>query len=391
MLPLGIIGLDPGTTSAYAIIDVHGNLLACSSGKNTSLADTIAGVMNTCSPVIVGTDKARVPSFVEEFARKTGAAVVSPSEDLSRNEKRELLSRMSVDSVADDAHQQDSIAAALFAWKQHLPKIQKMQFFLREHDLLHKEREFMRLALKEDLSFLVIKDILARKVPENRIVEAVITDNRITKRDFLSLFERCTALSEQKKRSEQQLEEARQEVVSWEKKAAAHDRKKMKFQEKLDQLLAFKETRLRQQSRELNQKKETIRQLQQELEQLHKFIAHVPEFQLLKKVQTLSQKEFTERNKLLQIREFDFLLVEQPYIYSEAVLSFLEQKNITLLSPRPCGKVLRSRFPCAVLEPTHIAHHQDHFALADKSILSTLLQSENIVEQVVKEYQGGCR
>ncbi|MBI2665284.1 DUF460 domain-containing protein [Candidatus Woesearchaeota archaeon] len=67
--PLAIIGLDPGTTSAYAILTLDGKIINCNSGKEMPLSIIIKEIVDLCRPVLVGTDKAKIPSFVEEFSR----------------------------------------------------------------------------------------------------------------------------------------------------------------------------------------------------------------------------------------------------------------------------------------------------------------------------------
>ena len=70
MKHLAIIGLDPGTTSAYAILNLKGELIKTNSGKEFSLSEMIKEIMDECTPLIVSTDKAKIPGFVEEFSRQ---------------------------------------------------------------------------------------------------------------------------------------------------------------------------------------------------------------------------------------------------------------------------------------------------------------------------------
>ena len=65
MKPLAIIGLDPGTSSAYTVLDLDGNVLHSHAAKELSLSQMITEIIQICQPIIVSTDKAKVPSFVD--------------------------------------------------------------------------------------------------------------------------------------------------------------------------------------------------------------------------------------------------------------------------------------------------------------------------------------
>ena len=85
-----IVGIDPGTTTAYALLDLNGNLLDVNSSKNYDLGTLIKVIAEKGLPLIVGCDKKNVPWFVQDFATKTGAKVISPEEDLKVAEKKDI-------------------------------------------------------------------------------------------------------------------------------------------------------------------------------------------------------------------------------------------------------------------------------------------------------------
>jgi len=129
---LAIIGIDPGTTSAYAIIDLEGKLLGLASGKELTISEMIVRILPLCQPILVSTDKAKVPFFVEQFATKIGGQLVVPEFDLLKEEKRELLAYQTEQKEqSEDHHQADALAAALFAYKKYYPLLQKIKHFIR--------------------------------------------------------------------------------------------------------------------------------------------------------------------------------------------------------------------------------------------------------------------
>lgn len=156
MKPLAILGLDPGTTSAYALLDLEGKVIKIHSAKNQPVAEVISQVFALAQPIIVGTDKAKVPSFVQSCARQLGMVVVHPPEDLLREEKRLLFQGY---SQAMDNHEKDGLAAALFAWKQFLPRLQKISHYLQQHPKVDGWA-FTKRAILDDLHFQAIDHLL---------------------------------------------------------------------------------------------------------------------------------------------------------------------------------------------------------------------------------------
>jgi len=52
-----VIGLDPGTTVGYAVMDIEGNLVCIGSSKNTGMSMIIDKIIPLGSVLLVGTDK----------------------------------------------------------------------------------------------------------------------------------------------------------------------------------------------------------------------------------------------------------------------------------------------------------------------------------------------
>jgi len=77
-----ILGIDPGTTTGYAVLDVTGNLLKKGSAKNISMGSLISKVIRSGNPIIIGCDKKTTPWFVEKMAAQLGAKVIYPAKDL---------------------------------------------------------------------------------------------------------------------------------------------------------------------------------------------------------------------------------------------------------------------------------------------------------------------
>lgn len=127
MEPL-IIGVDPGITSAVAMMDFEGELVELDSGKNFPPREIILEVVEKGKPVIIATDKSKLPSKVEKIANSVGAEKFTPEEDLGKEKKKEL-------GTGGNSHEKDASAAAKYAYKQLRPKIRKVEELNEETEL----------------------------------------------------------------------------------------------------------------------------------------------------------------------------------------------------------------------------------------------------------------
>jgi len=115
-----ILGLDPGSTIGYALLDLDGNLIVVDSFKGT-LNEAIEKITSYGRVVIIGTDVCKVSKAVDRIATLTGANIVYPDRDLlfydKRKKTKEYLKLKN--TKLKDKHQMDALASALFAYKHY--------------------------------------------------------------------------------------------------------------------------------------------------------------------------------------------------------------------------------------------------------------------------------
>lgn len=393
MKPLAIIALDPGATTAFCALDLKGQVLRIFSAKELPLSAVISKVIEVCQPVIAVTDKGKVPSFVAEFSRKMGTKLIVPEEDLIREEKRELVKRYFSEEESklfQNTHEFDCLSSALYAFRKYSPRIKKINDFILENKLEEKSSEFMVLALKEEeLGFGVIKELLTKPGEEGKIIQEVIREDKITKKNFLQLFSKLSSskketefLRERIKKLYQELNQVRKENLILSKKSGNVDRR-------VDSLFKFKEERLKLQEKEINRTTQNAEQLQQQINFLHHFIEKVPRYQLVKRLNYLGLKEIEEKSIVLKINEGDFILLKDPNVYSEQVIEKLVNRNITLCSLEKLSKFLKGKFATVALSPADIINSTEYFVLVKREVLQEKLAEKDIINEVVKEYREG--
>lgn len=124
-----IIGIDPGTTIGYAILDLRGNIKKIKSKKGLTLSSLIFEVIKEGKILVVGCDVNPVPSFVKEFCRRTGAKLIYPDQDLLVKEKRKLAR-----DLTGNRHERDAYVSALLAYKKVRPLLDKVDLALKREN-----------------------------------------------------------------------------------------------------------------------------------------------------------------------------------------------------------------------------------------------------------------
>ena len=111
-----IVGIDPGITTAIAVLDLKGKLIQLYSSKDFSKNEIIKFIAELGNPIIFATDVFPPPKFVEKLASSFEAELFSPVQSLSISEKNELIGNYSevVEKIEpSDSHQRDALAAAI--------------------------------------------------------------------------------------------------------------------------------------------------------------------------------------------------------------------------------------------------------------------------------------
>ncbi len=155
-----IVGIDPGTTTAYAILGIDGRMISTRSEKEMSLDTIIKGVSQKGIPLIVGTDRKKCPHMVAKFSAKTGAAKAVPRYDVPEAEKNAMTRGMG----AANAHEKDALAAALAAYRQYEPLLARINKTLAREE---------KTELKEKVENMVISGKISIKKALERIEEGL--------------------------------------------------------------------------------------------------------------------------------------------------------------------------------------------------------------------------
>jgi len=117
-----IVGIDPGTTTAVALVDLDGNPLDVHSTRTADRAAITEWLIERGRPLLVAADVEPMPETVEKFRRSFDAAGWKPERDLPVDEKKHRTREASW----DNDHERDALAAALFAFDAHADQFERI-------------------------------------------------------------------------------------------------------------------------------------------------------------------------------------------------------------------------------------------------------------------------
>jgi hypothetical protein len=146
------VGIDPGTTTAAAVVGLDGDPLAVYSSRTADTADVIEWLVEQGRPILIAADVTPMPETVEKFRRSFDAAGWTPETDLPVDEKLHRTRN----ATYDNDHERDALAAALYA-----------------HD--DRENQIARVSRKVPPQ-IDRGDVLARVIGGEESVEAVLRD-----------------------------------------------------------------------------------------------------------------------------------------------------------------------------------------------------------------------
>jgi len=383
--PLIIVGIDPGTTTAFSIMDVDGNLLKTASYKNLGLSALISTIMPYGDIVLVGTDKKNCPKLIENFAVKTGARIVKPRQDILVSEKKELINKIKT----RNSHEADSLASAIFAYKEFYPLFKKIDIFLKKNNKAYLSNKIKKIVLTKGLSIkdslkLVEKPVEGKIVPVREIIKEKGVEEKISfllNKKLKSLENANLMIRRQNAGLKKKLKrmQERQRILIKKAESLVPDKKAR-------ELLGFKEKRIISLDRELNEKDKKINELNDEIKNLNSMILNIENNVLAKKLDNLGYNEFLTKNNVLNIKKGNVLLVDNPNIFSEKTINALKNRVDAVVSKKKVNKGLRENLD--FIDSTNLKITESRlFAIIDRKGFEREKGKVNLLAKVIQDYR----
>lgn len=387
MRDLIIVGIDPGTTVAYAALDLEGNILEVYSAKQLSLNDLIGRVIKLGKPLITSTDVASPPMFVEKFATKTGSKLISPDSDLLVKEKESLAKS----KKPKNTHQMDALAAALFAHKVIKPMIGKIKSKLDEMGKTNLGKEVLELVIKHDISIKnAVSAIEEPEKEESKIIKKVSKKKILLESDYFTLYKKLKNAEKDIKLLKYQNDNLLKKNNNLDKKNKFLIKKLSSIipREKTKDLLYFKDKTINNLALKKDEKELEIKVLQHKLLELNKLLLDTANKTLAKKIGKLSPESLKEKKKIFSIKKGDILFVEDLTSFSKKAVDDVKSK-ISIIVYEKSKKSLVDKLPFTCINAKNLSiKEDDHIALISNDSLEKELGKKDILSKVLEEYRS---
>ncbi|MBI2575155.1 DUF460 domain-containing protein [Candidatus Woesearchaeota archaeon] len=386
-----IVGIDPGTTSSYAILDTEGKVIRVKSAKELGINTIISDVAGEGTVVAAGTDKRKCPAMVARFAAKTGARVISPDEDLGIIEKRALAAGRDYGNW----HEMDALASAANAFNALRPLLKKIEKSLELRGKTSLKDEVMKLVITRRISINAALEELQAKQADSAEVpeEAALSSYDEAKSPETGKLAALAAQMRMLERTNDILKRHNNRLLNALKRGKAKNRKLMaRISRKLEGKEiegAFMRERLVEALRQrLADRDMELGRLRDELAASHSMLAGIKGRVVLKKLDNLTWDEYLRKDKIIGIKEGDALLVGNPGIYDERAVAALREKVSLVLHRERISSRLKDSLGFAFVDGDGIDFAEDRFfAVADRAGLEEKKARAGMLASIVGSYR----
>lgn len=374
-----IVGIDPGITTAYAVLDIEGKLLKSNSSKQFGLNQIISETTELGKVVLVGTDKSKIPNLVYLFAAKLGARAAVPGEDLKVDEKRKMASGFK----AEDIHQADALAAALFAFKSTKPLLDKIDLYSKKCKKEGIKDRIKELVITKKISIKSAVGMIEYKNEEDKIIEKIIVEKKLNEDDFLKLYNKLKGYE-----AEMRLIKLHNNNLSNRIKNLEKNKNNEIKAGKSDKIHDFRERRIISLENSARSKNREIENVKCVIRKLNDKISNINNFYVLKKLDTLGLQEFNYKNKVLNIKKNDIVLVDDPNIVSNEVVELLKDKVFIIVHNKPLSQKIENSLPFVFINSKNLKIEEDrYFGFVDKKQFEAEKGKANWMSKIISDYK----
>ncbi|RLI00387.1 hypothetical protein DRO30_05920 [Candidatus Bathyarchaeota archaeon] len=145
-----IVGIDPGITTAIAVLDLKGAPLHIESRRDWSYGEVLQRLMEIGEVVLIASDVRPAPTFVSRIATELNAKLFTPRKVLSVSEKRKIAKEYCEKHALQlkSEHELDALSAALRAFGYFKRKFERIEAYARRLDLRFLADEVKARVLK---------------------------------------------------------------------------------------------------------------------------------------------------------------------------------------------------------------------------------------------------
>ncbi len=375
-----IIGIDPGTTAGFSILNIDGRIIKVSSRRGLDFATLINETYSFGKPVAVAADKKKTPSMVQRFAAKTGAKIIGPDEDMSTADKQEIVKGLKYSNI----HEADSLASAIFAYKKLAGLIKKIKQKLSLIGRPKLEGDVLRLMMIDET------------MPVSAAIDVFLDDKRDeteevkkTKiKDYKALYFHIVEKYLEQKSENQELKKKLSGANKLKKKemrknaALKSELSRRKEPEKQQKILSTKKHDFSKLRARFDRYSENC---QNKIQSYQDLLSRLNTGILVKILDDLGKSEFAFKKKRLCLRKGDIVYIRNPAIISRPVLEELKKLCDVVITKSRATEISKNFI---VLDHKECSLTQaGDYAVMKRSVFNRLLDKKKILSKVLDEYK----
>ncbi|RMD58626.1 DUF460 domain-containing protein [Candidatus Woesearchaeota archaeon] len=364
-----ILGLDPGTTLGWALVDFSGNIISKGSERGADLSSILFRILQHGRVFFVATDKAKVPGLVESAARMLGVQAVSPKEDLLVREKRGIVEGIK----CANSHEMDALAAALFALNKKKGIILRVKSAAGNNGVDFEK--LLSIVLKSGISIHHAMELLREKPREPE--EGKVQNKGVGVRSVLK------ALLRSERSSIERIAFLEKELKS--KKALISD-----LQERLRGLVRPKSAREKNMelARMLRLSESRLANAKKTIASLKKRAFWLESLALNDELIALQRIERISKESVSKLKPASVIFVDEIKGFSSSAVNELERKGVSFIVCRalPSSKARNIiSIPCVSCKRAKV---NGNIAVVGKAWLKRARSSRSVLEKVIREYKS---
>ena len=376
-----IVGIDPGTTAAYCVLDTESRIVAMGSGKHLNPSSIIFNLNQLGRVIAIGTDKRKIPFSVEKISIKLGARLISPDEDILVKDKLRLSGNIEL----RNNHELDALASAMYAFKKIEPLLIKIRTHLKEEG---KEGLFEKIVplvvirglnIKTAISLIEYKEEAIKTKPYT-FSQKPETKPQLFEEIINSLRKENYWLKKQNLRFLKIITKKRREKKLLLKKINGFD-KNVKTQ----RILELQEKRIRRLERMLKENESYQKKHVGELRNMESILLKInSEFIIVKKFASL--EGFYQKERELELKKNDVIFIESFKGADKGKIEALQKKVNIILHGDVLPEILKRENFIFINNPS-LEHETRDFATIRKGYLEERIKNHDLIRKVVQEYR----
>ena len=364
-----LLGVDPGSTIGYSILDIDGKLIEVDSSKTLSLSALRLNTISYGKVILVSTDKNPPPKFAIALSNSLGARLFYPKFDLRIEEKKELIKN----HKTRNSHQRDALSSAILAYKKITPLLSR----IKKHTTQNNFEQVADLVITKKLSISQAISHLDQKPEVSQIKKQ--TKTYIGTPKINPLKEQNQLLNLENKRLKEvikKLKSQKQKILSLLDQKTIQEKQKARNQISIN---TYQELLL-----EIEKHKEQIKYLQHKIQKQNRFLSNLDDKIIIKKLDSLSFIELTRKLPILDIKKGDMLYIKNPNEFSKKTLDFLRDKITVIIVPKKSSLKQFTQIEEKDLDLEQIGN----YAKISRSKLNQKLQEKSLLFEIIEDYKS---